>query len=353
MTTIAPNLVFGGITGDAPNSVTSKPGIFSVLALMFALAATLISLIVVTYISWYAGGSFIERAVRTGLASVAVLTAHILPAVWCALRPWLKFAACGLWLLAVATVLYGQTHFFMLTQQHAAQSREAAAAASITAPEFTTTITRTRTEIAKAMVQVSTDLARVQARRCVDACPTNRILQARLNAQLDALRTENDEAQRNETREDRYSLLADRADQHLATMRRDPVVFRVASWFDATEQVVELVIGLAHAIVLEGIAIVGWILFAVSRDQNMTRNAMMQKCTIDASVSDKSKDVEATFEPQSEDDHLLAKIHAAVIAGQFKPTQKAIREFLNCAQPKAGHLNRQYLAQFSSAVEKG
>jgi len=54
-----------------------------------------------------------------------------------------------------------------------------------------------------------------------------------------------------------------------------------------------------------------------------------------------------------EDDFLLEQIREAVIAKKLMPTQAAIRKFLRCGQPKAGYLNRLYLARFGAAGRQG
>ena len=53
-----------------------------------------------------------------------------------------------------------------------------------------------------------------------------------------------------------------------------------------------------------------------------------------------------------EDDLLLDKIRDAVVTGHLKPTQEAIRKFLRCGQPKAGNLNRLYLARFGTTQDQ-
>ncbi|MDY7576724.1 hypothetical protein RGU70_00090 [Herbaspirillum sp. RTI4] len=60
--------------------------------------------------------------------------------------------------------------------------------------------------------------------------------------------------------EDKYNLQVDRTDQTRTTLRSDPVAFRVASWLGTTERLIELFIGMANAVVLEGAAIIGCVM---------------------------------------------------------------------------------------------
>jgi hypothetical protein len=272
-----------------------------------------------------------------------------------------------LWPVAIAAVLYGQATFFIVSQQHAGDRRVAAVAVPAVIQDSPNSVGRSRTAIAKEATKVSTDLARAQARSCVADCPALRVLRIRLAAEIAALKTEGEEATRRDVIEDRYNLQADRIDQLRTTLRADPVAFRVASSLGTTEGFLELLIGLVHAVVLEGTAIVSWMLVAVARGRTtvmsdrslarsdraggretiaFSREEAAPECEAVAPDRGATVGVSASGMATSENDLLLKKNHEAVAAGQLKPTQEALRKFLRCGQPKAGSLARQYRARF-------
>lgn len=363
----SPHVPFACFDSEPMRLFVGKLGVPQKLAMALALVATLASLGMATYAGWQSGGLLTERIIRIALTGVAVLFVHWLPTGWSALRGAARFAAIALWTVATTVVLYGQTSFFMISQQHAGELRAAAVPAPAVSTGTSLPPGRSRTAIAKDTAKVSTDLARAQAARCIDDCPALKVRRARLAAEIMALHTEADEAQRREANEDRRYAQADRADELRSTVRADPVAFPVASWLGTTEHRVELLIGLAYAVVLEGAAVVGWLLVSVApsraavvsdlgpvrSDQGHSRDPAVSDRDAappdrDAIVSDRpvagSKSAGSLV--MSDDDLLLKKIHEAVVAGELKPTQQAIRKLLRCGQPKAGSLNRQYLARF-------
>lgn len=317
-------------------------------AMAVALGATLTSLGMAMYTGWQSGGLLIERIMRVLLVGVAVLFVHCLPMGWSAFRGLAQFAAFALWAIAATVVLYAQVTFFMISQQHAGDLRAAAVPAPSVPISSTLLLVRSRVEIAKEAAKVNVDLARAQAQHCVGDCPTLKVRRVRLAAEIMALNTEAEEAKRREASEDRRNLQTDRVDQLRATVRADPVAFPVASWFGTTEHCLELIIGLAYAVVLEGAAILGWTLVSVALRRDAGRRSTASDHPCGASEHDFPIQMDSSRAVLSEDDQLLERIHAAVVAGELKPTQDSIRKFLRCGQPKAGKLNRHYLARFGS-----
>ncbi|CAJ3294522.1 putative twin-arginine translocation pathway signal protein [Burkholderia pseudomallei] len=166
-----------------------------------------------------------------------------------------------------------------------------------------------------------------------------------------------------------------------AKLRADPVASQVASWLGTTEGSLELLVAFACAVVLEGAAIIGWLMASVAlrrvesratvvSDQETVAREPEAVAPIDGiTVSDSQErisvcpPVASTVGPVSEafgegnlvvseDDLLLDKIRDAVVTGHLKPTQEAIRKFLRCGQPKAGNLNRLYLARFGTTQDQ-
>lgn len=361
-------------SSDATRLPVGTPSIPVKTAMALALVATLASLGMAVYTGWQCGGLLVERIIRMVLVGVAVLFVHLLPMGWSALHGAARVAVFALWIVATSVVLYGQVGFFMISQQHAGDLR----AASVPPHSVSTTTSlpngRSRTEIAKEVAKVSTDLVRAQAAQCIGDCPTLKVRRARLAAEIVALHAEADEAQRREASEDRHNVQADRIDELRAMLRVDPVAFQVASWLGVSEHRLEMLIGMAYAVVLEGAAIVGWLLVSVASrraavvsgwepvrsDRAGSRETVISghKVTVpesDADMLDRLVDVgdDSGSLATSEDELGLRKIHEAVLTGKIKPTQKAIRMLLRCGQRKAGSLSRQFRARFGSMCRQG
>lgn len=339
-------------TRDWSRAMFDKLDLSIMFAMTCAILATSVSLAIVIYISWQSSGLITERLIRMVLGGVVVLSAHWLPLAWSFLHGHARLAAYGLWAVSLAAVLYGQATFFIVSQQHAGDLRAKTVAGPAVIPAASISVGRSRTEIAKEITKVSTDLARAQARYCVADCPSLKVLRIRLAAEIEALKTEDNEAKRRDTIEDRYNLQAERIDQLRTKLGADPVVLRVASWLGTTKHFLELLIGLAHAVVIEGTAIVGWLLVAVARDRTIGRGVVVSNCPVESSDRDSVEDMKANCLSMTEDDQ-LQRVHVAVISGEIKPTQESIRKLLRCGQPKAGNLNRQYIARFGSARGRG
>ncbi|MFZ6647162.1 hypothetical protein ACO0LO_15665 [Undibacterium sp. TJN25] len=363
-------------------------------ALAVAMGATLASLSIAMYAGWQSGSLLIERLMRMALVGIAVLVVHWLPLAWSTFRRISQVCAFALWIVATAVVLFGQATFFMNSQRHAGDLR----AATIPEPAVPTNIAlhpgRSRAEIARESAKVSADLARAQGQPCAGDCLTLKVRQVRLASEIAALGVEADEAKRREVEEDRRNERADRSEALRAALRADPVAFSVASWLGTTERRLELIIGFASAVALEGAAILGWTFVAVFLGRDAGRSVTVPDYAHGTPESDPAAEVEsgrtvmsdcnlakpdrtgsretiassheATAREReglapgrtstvgesagslvtSEDNLLLKKIHEAVVAEQLKPTQEALRKFLRCGQLKAGSLARQYRARF-------
>ncbi|MGU7881802.1 hypothetical protein ACV22Y_18240 [Burkholderia sp. AW50-3] len=354
----------------------------SFLVVFFAITATAVSIGIAVYAGWHGGGSPVEQAMSIALGCVAVLYVHMLPAGRQVLSGPARLFALVLWGIGLVVVLYGQVTFVLLSRQHAGDQRAARvpATAPLSQPEVLPG--RTLTEIAKDVSKARIDLARVDARPCVGDCRWLTIRRTILATQITTLEAEATDVRRRESEQDRRDQLADREAALRATVRADPVAAEVAPWLGTTEGRLELSLAVACSVVLEGAAIIGWMLVLVVSGRASGRDRVAsarepdwsdQNAVVFAPAVVRSDhatlppdpggigavvattDADDGTRPACSDDDLnvLKQIHEAVVAGRLRPTQDAIRRFLRCGQPRAGHLNRQYAAHFRSACTEG
>jgi len=355
---------------DAADASKSHFNLRTFLLSLSAMLATVASLTIAAFAGWQRGGLPIERVMNVSLCCVAVLYVHWLPVVWRAVTVVARICAFAVWWLALAVVLFGQVSFFMLSQQHAGDVRAASITVPAGPPGAAIQAGRTRTQITQDIASVKAALARANARRCTGDCTALAARRQTLTARLAALDTEDDEALRREADQDRDRKRADRVDALRDMSRADPVARVVAARLHTTENVFGLIVGVACAVVLEGAAIVGWLLASVVIGRERGREAVVSGRTtvmpephviesepyiktsnsaVGGRESEKGMAVHAvtlTYNDAgpvvSEDERLLKKIHDAVLAGKAEPTQVSIRKLLRCGQPKAGRLNRLY-----------
>ncbi|SAK51076.1 hypothetical protein AWB82_01487 [Caballeronia glebae] len=353
-----------------------KPFTLLMLPMVAASLATTASLGIATYAGWQRGGTLVEQVMNVALGAVAVVYVHLLPMRRSALHVPSRAFASAVWGVSLVVVLYGQVTFFVVSQRHAGDKRVASAPALVAPSGTDLRPARTLAEIAPDFAKVSAEVARAEVRRCAVDCQTLKVRKMTLAAQLAALKTEADEAKRREAEEDRRNERVDRNESLRATLRADPVALTVASWLGTTESRLELILGVACTVVLEGAAIIGWLLVSVASGRTAVRVAVAcdrkpvaqehdaTALEYDAMVGDRvahaddhisvapghdasaGKNAGSPVTPH--DDWLLEKIHEAVVAGRLKPKQETIRKFLRCGQPKAGSLNRQYFARFGN-----
>ncbi|KVT93180.1 hypothetical protein WK60_12040 [Burkholderia ubonensis] len=347
-----------------------------------AMFATTVSTGVAMYAGWYRGGSTVERAMSISIGCVAVLYVHMLPALRQAFAGPARLFAFLFWVVGLIVVLYGQVTFVLISRQHAGDQR--AATVPITTPLSGGEMPRGRslTEIARDVAKAKIDLARTDARPCVFDCQRIKVRRTILVTQIATLEAEANDVRRREAEDDRRSEMADREATFRAALRADPVASEVAPWLGTTEGRLELLLALACSAVLEGAAIIGWMLVSVVSSRGDSREVVVagridepsesgavaseseivtgdnRRPIVDreAAVTDRVAIVDggAIRDGYSGADlHLLQEIHEAVVAGHLRPTQAAIRGFLKCGQSKAGKLKREYLATFGETLNHG
>ncbi|CAJ0701007.1 hypothetical protein [Ralstonia wenshanensis] len=341
---------------------------FQVIAVAIALLATAVSFGIAAYSSWLRGGTLVQQVMMVALAGAAVLYVHLIPMGWRAFTTGrVRTVGGALWCVGIVNLMAGQVTFFLQAQWDAGNQRAALAPAA----EVSYAVGphgRSLSEIAVSRVRVVTDLARINARGCAGDCPSVTAHKAKLSAQLAALDAEAVEAKRREAEEDRMVARVERAEALRESLRADPVASQIALWFGTTAQRLELVQAVAFAVVLEGAAIMGWLLAAAQWQRTRQRGAIAlddPKMVVQllAGPVPAVEAVATVTEPvttaervaiesarwastMSDDDADLEKIHAAVTAGELKRSLINIRKFLKCRQDRATRLNRVYIDRY-------
>lgn len=380
-------------TGD-PNVGISEPVVSvaklrwrQILMTIVALLATSVSLGMAMSAGWHLGGLFYERVMYVALFGVVVVYVHLLPTCRLALSGPARTGAAALWCGALMVVFYGQVTFFLISQQHAGDIRAASVPAINVPDHLASRRGRDLAEITQDTAKLTADLVRMKMRRCIADCPTVKARAAIVEAQLAALKTEADEAKRREADEDRWKKALDRNESLRAALRDNSVASQIASWFGTTENKVEFLHALASAVVLEGAAIVAWMLAAGEqrpRERTVSSSAnhrLLAPLTHDGSspiaqshgiAAAASEQIATAVEPvaelempirssnanfvvsaskaekcadsatkcESEIDNLIAQLERDIAAGLLHPTQEKIRRHLRCSQKKAAELRR-------------
>ncbi|WP_461241609.1 hypothetical protein [Ralstonia sp. SA306] len=333
-------------------------------------SATAISVAIAAYAGQLRGDTEQTQFMWIALSVVAVLALHLLPMFIRQAGVWLRVLLSAIWIGLLVFVIEGQVTFVLVEQLNAGDKR-AMAVPVVAVPAPKEASGRTPTVIAQDAAKISAMLAAVSVTPCpAGACTTRQARKAALSAQLAALDVEASEAKRNEAAEDRWQAEADRVQSLRDARRVNPVASSLSSLLGTTEARLNLILAFMPTIVLDGVAVVCWLLLATESQRTRQRavvaydnsNAVAQSPAIVVAapevVATAAEPVVTRTETvtaieggsaKSDDDQLVDEIRKAVAAGRLVATQAAIRKFLQCGQPKAGRLNRLYVARFGSA----
>ena len=366
----------------------------SACALWLASASTTTALGVSVLAGWQRGGLLAERIAWVAIGAVLVMSAHVLPALCRTAPAAVRVVGTGLWLVCMVTTCYGHAIFFVLAQEHAGAMRVAAlppvalpTMPVVSPPERSPA--RGLAAIAAERADVTAELARANARRCVGDCPSLRVTRLSLDAKLDALNIEADQAKRRQAIEDREreetARITVTRDALRDSVSRDPVTDRLATALGVTTARIDLASGLIFAGVLEGVACLFWFLAlapVVPADATVVASApeLVAESQRDAdsvapddslaagAVVRGSSPVTASHAPVVTGDSAvvavvttrgtatdrqpttdLPKLAQAIEAGQVRPTVADIRRYLGCSQARATALRRQLTSTNATA----
>ncbi|WP_395061132.1 hypothetical protein [Paraburkholderia silvatlantica] len=357
------------------DTATTTPRAVQRIALAMALLTSSISLGITVFAGLQRAASVEEKLWSVATSVVAGLCMHWLLMLCRFVSSGARIVLVNLWLLATFVVLRGQVDVLAFANVHAADKRAQTVAEVIVPSVSIVPPGGSLTAITRDIAKVSFDLAHVEARRCTGGCRVLSIRKAELSAELAALNAEAIEVKRRATEQDWFRDQASRAQALRESRRADPATSMVAQWLGTTEARLDLLLDFVCVIVLEGAACVAWY-FAIPGPARRDRAAVV--CDPDATALPQeavapnvgvipagrvelSATLIATAErdslvngsdglsKMSEDDHLIEKIHEAVVAGNLRRDLASIRKFVRCGQPKAIRLNRMYIERFGNA----
>jgi hypothetical protein len=352
-------------------------------ALWLALASSATALGVSVLAGWQRGGLLAERIAWVAIGAMLVVSAHVLPALCRTAPAAVRVVGAGLWVVCMVTTCYGHAIFFVLAQEHAGAMR-VAALPPVVLPTMPVVSPSERSPvhglvaIAAERADVTTALARANARRCFGDCPSLRVARLSLEAKLNALNIEADQAKRRQAIEDREREETARITVARNALRdsvsRDPVTGRLATALGVTTAGIDLASGLVFAGVLESVACLFWFLAlapVLPADATVVSPAseLVAESRQDAdsvapalapSVARGSSPVTASHAPVVTPDSAvvpvvtargaatdrqpttdLPKLVQAIEAGQVRATVADIRRYLGCSQARATALRRQ------------
>ena len=322
---------------------------------MLAIAATGTAILMSMLAGWQRGGWLSERIVWCALSVVLVLCAHLMPALCREASTIVRCIAGVMWVACMIAVSFGHATFFLLSQQHAGE-RRADAIAVVTAPVAQVAATgRSLTAIAAEQATFKAALGAASEQRCARNCAYLRANRVALSAKIDALNVEADEARRWERSEDRLVARADRVTTLRDSARNDPVTARLSAWIGTTPDKINIMLALAFAVVLEGVACLCWyvalrpgnshptvespVTAAVPSDFNASQAPVMNgHVTADViTVPQASHPVNAGHAVQDDE---IVQLCRDVATGRVRATVADIRRHLGCSQAKAATLRR-------------
>jgi hypothetical protein len=366
----------------------------SACAFWLAFASTTTALGVSVLAGWQRGGLLAERFAWVAIGAVLVVSAHVLPALCRTAPAAVRVVGAGLWVVCMVTTCYGHAIFFVLAQEHAGAMRVAAlppvalSAMPVVSPPERSPV-RGLAAVAAERADVTAELARANARRCVGDCPSLRVARLSLDAKLDALNIEADQAKRQQAIEDREreetARITVTRDALRDSVSRDPVTDRLATALGVTTARIDLASGLIFAGVLEGVACLFWFLALAPVVLADATVVAPEVASASEQVAESRRDADSVVPSVAPDDPLpagavlhgsspvaashasvvtpdsavipvvtargaatdrqpstdLAKLAQAIDAGQVRATVADIRRYLGCSQARATALRRE------------
>ncbi len=312
-----------------------------IIAALLAITATITAACLSIQSGLQRGGLPAEQALWVAVGVVLVIAAHLLPAL-CRPFDWrVRAVGAVIWIGCVAATCYGHAVFFITSARHAGEIR--AASIPVATPQG-----RDLTAIARDRADAIARLARANARRCAEPCPSLTAERTALAAKLDAIDVEQAEAARDRAAQDRAAI-----DRRAA--QADPVTGPLASLGWSVSRA-NLFSGLAFALVLEAVACFAWLLALRAAAVTSTAETPANQGSNGLSVTpvmavampghginprpDYPKPPPPPGPPALTVAADIDRVMVAVAAGELRATVTEIRKYLGCSQTRAATVRR-------------
>lgn len=298
-----------------------------------AIFATGISISLSVLTGWQLGDSVLTKIMMAAAGVLAVMGAHLMPAICASAAPGARVVGLSLWLFCLLYAAFSHANFFLSSQQRAGVQREI----SIMANPVVGKPQKELIEVLNDRIKVQTELAKIQL-LCRDVCVKWAPAKANLEARIALLNAQESEARSWQKKLDQRQIRQDVA-------REDIVLVRFAGWFNVTVAQLELLMGMIFSLILEGVACLCWYLVLRPRDVTLSQSVtttVIAPVTLNASVTNTSQTSQTPSLPEYDDqvDQLVKLVKAGII----KLTVASIRKYCCCAQGKASDLKRQVQA---------
>lgn len=312
------------------------PAWFGCLAL--AIFATAISLSLSVITGWQLGDSLLTKAMMAAFGVLAVMGAHLMPAICGPAARGARLIGLTLWLFCIAYAAFSHANFFLSAQQQSGAQRELAVLASPEAGKPKKELI----DVLSDKVKVKTELAKIQS-RCQDACLRLTPAKVKLETRLALLNAQESDARDWQTKLNQQHKRQEDARDNL-------VLVRLAGWANVTIATLELLLGFVFSLILEGMACLGWYLVFRSRDSHLTESITAEVTMPVAVTANVTSIGQVSQIPSSQPyDDQIEELAQLVKAGKIKLTVDGIRKYRRCAQGKAADLKR--LVQARMEVE--
>lgn len=253
--------------------------------------------------------------------AVVVLAAHGLPAAC-----WSKGRAPGviMWGACIVFLLYTHANYFLTAQDLAGVRRATQVDISVSTAQPGRSLSAILGEKAQAM----TRRAGLSLTTCTLSCTRLKAQDAAMEARIQALNAEAEEARR-------WQEARDSREVRRQTLQRDPIGRRLAWLPGVTDETVTLVMALVFVLILEGIGGLCWFLVLQDvRVQTATPGTGAPERNEMQITSQERQDKPPA--PQISDAHSTAVgLLPRIETGEVAPTVAAIRSALRCSQIKA------------------
>lgn len=220
------------------------------LAMMASVLSVGIALMAVGHFPGDAGGAWL----MSGVGIMAVLGAHLLPALCRRMSlGWQLFGAV-VWAACSLYVIYGYSSFFLSMQEEAGQKRLAALEQSLQMIDSATSAESKRSisAILSEVAAVKTQRARVNLVDCAQACSMLKARDVALGARIAALEAEESEVRSWQMNQHRLSLKKE-------AVQQDAFTEKLAQEIGLSNSQVGLAIGVLFAVILEGMGGLCWL----------------------------------------------------------------------------------------------